>query len=181
MRVLDRLTARRILEGDADAFESLVYTYKNRVFSYCLRMCQDTAAAEDVAQEVFVKVYRHIGQYQDEKASLSTWIYAICRTTCLNWLRNRRQEAECHETGIEEMPDLRYNAAIRGMEDRMRLTRLLQALSEEDRDLLLLKDYLDLSCREVAEITGLPTGTVKSRLHAVRKRLQNSFEEGERS
>ncbi|HWP96748.1 MAG TPA: RNA polymerase sigma factor [Syntrophomonadaceae bacterium] len=179
MRYLDRLIAKRIREGDVQAFEGLMVDFQARLFSYCIRMTNDYHAAEDLTQEIFIKVFKNIGLYDETKAALSTWIYTICRRTCLNYLRDYGREPyqPIHEDpmgagGTGKDP-------YKFLEDRLLLIRALNELDPEDREMVILKDYLDLKYREIGRILILPTGTVKSRIHSIRTRLRLVLKGGE--
>jgi len=175
MRYLDRLTAIRIREGDAPAFEALIRTYQSRVFSYCLRMTNDYGAAEDLTQEIFLRVYRNIGSYDWQQARLSTWIYTISRNACFNYLRTlERRVPETMMSG-EELSRLASPERIAQLEDRISLIEALNRLSPEEREMVLWKDYLDLKCSEIAIILQVPVGTVKSRLFSIRRRLRQDL------
>lgn len=176
MRYLDRLTAIRIREGDVEAFEALINTYQSRVFSYCLRMINDYGAAEDLTQEIFLKVYRGIRTYDWQAGRLSTWIYAITRNTCINHLRTQDRRVTETKVSGDELSRQRSPNLFSHLEDRIRLVAALNKLSPEDRDIVLWKDYLDLKYREIGDMLGLPIGTVKSRLFSIRQRLRQELE-----
>jgi len=175
MKYLDRLTAIRIREGDAQTFEALIRAYQSRVFSYCLRITNDHGAAEDLTQEIFLKVYRSIESYNWQQARLSTWIYTISRNTCFNYLCSLERRAPETVVGGEELSQLASRDRIFQLEDRIRLIEALNQLSPEDRDLVLWKDYLDLKYSEIGQILQLPVGTVKSRLFTIRRRLRQEL------
>lgn len=172
MRLLDKLIANKIRDGDVKAFEDLINVHKERVFNYCLRMAGNYHLAEELAQEVFVRVYRNIAGYDWRKAALSTWIYTISHNTCLNYLRNSKkdQHQAFAETYMDKYPSAEDQYLV--IEDRERMIRALNALLLEEKELVLMKDYLGLKYREVGQITGVPAGTVKSRLHQVRAKVR---------
>lgn len=175
MKYLDRLTAIRIREGDAEAFEALLRTYQSRVFSYCLRMTNDYGSAEDLTQEIFLKVYRSIGSYDWQRAQLSTWIYTISRNTSLNYLRSLEHRVPETMAGGNELVNAVAPDPLADLEERMRLIQALNKLSPEERDLVLWKDYLDLKYSEIGKLLQLPVGTVKSRLFSIRNRLRQEL------
>lgn len=176
MRYLDKLQANKIVQGDGQAFESLINTYKGRVFSYCLRMSNDHHASEDLTQEIFLKVYRNMEHYDSRKAAMNTWIYVICRHTCLNYIRDRERCGAC--TALPEHDALcNPGDQYRTLENRLCLIRALNRLPLEERELLIMKDYLDLKYREIAHILNLPVGTIKSRIHGTRQRVRHELEE----
>lgn len=175
MRYLDKLQANKIVQGDVQAFENLINSYKGRVFSYCLRMSNDHYASEDLTQEIFLKVYRNMEYYDSRKAAINTWIYAICRHTCLNYIRDRKRCGD-HTALPEHDTFSNPGDQYRSLENRLCLIRALNKLSLEERDLLIMKDYLDLKYREIAQILELPVGTVKSRIHGTRQRVRQELE-----
>lgn len=172
MRYLDRLTAIRIQAGDVQSFEALINIFKSRIISYCVRMLNDHYVAEDLTQEIFLKVYRNMNDYDWQKASLSTWIYSITRNTCLNYLRDKGKHQ--HQVMNAGFPEACVEAEdpYLFLEDKLCLVQALNTLTPEDRELVIMKDYLDLKYREIGQILQLPTGTVKSRLHGIRARLR---------
>lgn len=171
MRLQDKLTATKIREGDAEAFEYLIRQYQDKVFNYCLRLSRQAQIAEEMTQEVFIKIYQNIALYDSKKAALSTWIFRIAHNLALNYLRDNAQpslEADRDPVSLTPSPEEAYII-------KEKYEKLLQALQElplESREMILLKDYLGLSCRELAAIFDLPAGTVKSRLHKLRKELR---------
>lgn len=175
MKYLDRLTAIRIREGDVEAFEALIHAYQSRVFSYCLRMTNDYQVAEDLTQEVFIKVYRNIEKYDWQQSRLSTWIYTISRNTSLNYLRDLERRVPEKILGGDELAKIVAGETTLLVEERMRLIEALSRLSPEEREMVLWKDYLDLKCSEIAEILQMPVGTVKSRLFSIRRRLRQDL------
>lgn len=176
MRYLDKLHANKILQGDVKAFESLIDSYKGRVFSYCLRMSNDHHASEDLTQEVFLKVYRNMKYYDSRKAALNTWIYTICRNICLNYIRDRERAGI--GTILTEFDAISCSSdPYRSLDNRLILIRALNKLSLEERELLIMKDYLDFKYREIGQLLDLPVGTVKSRIHSARVRLKQELEE----
>lgn len=177
MRILDMITSRKIRDGDVEAFENLIDLYKQKVFNYCLRMTNNYYIAEDLAQDVFIKVYQRITTYDSSKSSLSTWIYVICRNTCLNYLRDTKKKTLCEVDPQLLGTVLTPEDLILQEEERQRLLTALNSLSVQDRELIIMTDYLRLKYREVGEIMGIPTGTVKSRLHGIRQKLKKDLGE----
>ncbi|MGE5405541.1 MAG: RNA polymerase sigma factor [Candidatus Saccharibacteria bacterium] len=169
MRLNDMITAERIINGDVRAFEALINTHKIRVFNYCLGFVADHYIAEDLAQEVFIKVYRNIGSYDWKKAALATWIFRIARNTCLNHVRdNIANHSEILDTNMVASSARDQT----NLENRIMLLQAFAKLPAADRDLVVLKDYLGFGYHEVGRILNIPTGTVKSRLHSIRARLR---------
>ena len=176
--------AGRAAAGDAAAFDALVTALSGRVFSVALRLLQDRGEAEDLTQEVFVALYHHLPEFRGE-SRLSTWVYRITKNRALNRLKflKRRQhgvQADVDDpavargvadpdTGMGELKDPARK--LQGTALGRTLEAHLMALPEEQRLLVVLRDLEDLSYEEIVEMTGLPLGTVKSRLHRARAEL----------
>jgi RNA polymerase sigma-70 factor (ECF subfamily) len=184
-RLVERLVAR-----DERAFTTLVRSYERRVFSLLLRMIGNRAEAEDLAQEVFVQVFKAIGSFRGE-AKLSTWIYRIAINLCKNrskYLRARHSGQEVELDSLKEqlpMGDAKgANVAQVERPDEMvsgkQVERIVQnailELEPSFRECLVLRDVEDLSYEEIGAITGLPEGTVKSRIHRARAQLKELVE-----
>lgn len=176
--------AARAAAGDVGAFDALVHLFGNRVLSVALRLLQDRGEAEDLTQEVFVALYHHLPEFRGE-SRLSTWIYRITRNRALNRLKFLKRRQHGHHADVDDPVVARGVAApetgdgeradpVRGLHHKGLSTVLeahLRALPEEQRTLVVLRDLEDLSYEEIADITGLPLGTVKSRLHRARAEL----------
>ena len=184
-KLLERLRAR-----DERAFNELVKAYEKRVFGLVFRMLGSRAEAEDLTQEVFVQVFKAIGTFRGE-SKLSTWIYRIAVNLCKNrakYLRVRHTgEQDQLEDHAERMPlSQARNANVaqvarpdEAMAGRQVEEIVRQAISEVDenfRECLILCDVEELSYEEIAEITSLPVGTVKSRIFRARAQLRELVE-----
>lgn len=152
------------------AFEALVSDYRRRVFGLSYSILRDRAAAEDAAQEVFVKLWKSLGSY-DGRAQLSTWVYAITRNTALSALRSRR-----NASSLSEPATLAEAEAAAPVEDTIgaddaRLWRAVAALPDPQRRVVTLYYQDERPVEEVAAMLGMPAGTVKTHLHRARARL----------
>jgi RNA polymerase sigma-70 factor (ECF subfamily) len=186
LAVLSKLTDAELVDrfkgGDQHAFSHIVRRYQDRVFGLCLRWLGERALAEEVAQDVFVALYRSLGRFRGE-SSLSTWIYRVSVNHCKNKrLYSSRRRRDRHEPlegrPREDGPVRELPASGRGTEahtERSEAQALvheaLEAISEEHRQVIVLRDIQDLDYHEIAEILDLPRGTVKSRLHRARTEL----------
>ena len=179
--------------GDPAAFARLVALHESMVFNLAARLLGDGEEARDVAQEVFLQVYRTLGRFEG-RSSLKTWIYRIVVNQCHNrrrfWHRRGRDREEALDEGLAA-PDRfgggawqasPYQQAVAGERAR-RVQRALLGLRFDQRTVLVLREIEGLSCEEVAGALGIPEGTVKSRLsrarEALRERLLGVIEEGE--
>ena len=164
---------------EPEAFERLVLAYQHRVFSIALRMLRDRGEAEEVAQEVFLRVHRSIGEFRGE-AKLSTWLYAIASRLCLNRLKggyHRRRET--HEAlALARVADGHPNpgATLEASELEAALHRAIAELDAERRIVVVLRDLHGLAYEEIAAALGLELGTVRSRLHRARMELKERLE-----
>jgi RNA polymerase sigma-70 factor, ECF subfamily len=182
--------------GDAEAFARLVRLHEGMVFNLAARLLGDTEEARDVAQEVFLQVYRVLDRFE-ARSSLKTWIYRIAVNQCHNrrrsWIRRRRDRETALDEGLlvgeatgvrEASGSSPYGETVR-RERARRVQAALLELSFEHRSVLVLREVEGLTCEEVARALGVPEGTVKSRLsrarEAMRLRLRGLVEEGEAS
>lgn len=168
----------RLRAGDAGAFEALVTTYQHRVFAVALRMLGNSAEAEEVAQEVFLRVSRAVAGFRGD-ARLSTWLYGITSRVCLSRLasghfRVALQEDEALTHLVSGAPDAAETAAR--AELRQAVRRAIADLPEERRIVVVLRDLEGLSYDEISRALDVPVGTVRSRLHRARLDLRDKLE-----
>ncbi len=161
----------RFQAGDARAFEVLVRRHRSPVFSFLLRLTGDRGRAEDLCQETFLKVVKASAGWQ-ERARFSTWLYAIARNLAVDEARRMAfRRAEPLDAGPDE-PRRPEPAAEGPGPDRLadstrirpQLEAALQALPAEQREVFLLREHAGLRFGEIAEVTGTPENTVKSRM-----------------
>ncbi|MFH1418437.1 MAG: sigma-70 family RNA polymerase sigma factor [Planctomycetota bacterium] len=176
----------RCRQGDADAFSLLITQYQDRVFNTCLRMCGNRADAEDLTQEAFVRVLQSIGTFSG-KSKFSTWVFRIAVNLVLSARRKRKPMYSLDQAGpVESERDspaserLASNDPPPGEQasDRERHAIVLEALAgleEEHRTVVILRDLESFGYEEIAEILGVPQGTVKSRLHRARLTLHRNL------
>ena len=162
-----------------EAFERLVPAYRRRVFGLAFSVLRDRGAAEDVAQEVFVKLWRALPGY-DGRARLSTWIYAITRNAAVSALRGRRRSASLSDPGVFAEAEAATSAAPVEPADTA-LRQQVEALPDQQRQAVTLYYLEERPVAEVAEMMGLPVNTVKTHLHRARASLAAALGAGERS
>jgi RNA polymerase sigma-70 factor (ECF subfamily) len=159
---------------EREAFELLVPAYRRRVFGLAYGILRDRAAAEDLAQEVFVKLWQALPRY-DGRAKLSTWIYAITRNAAVSALRSRRRGLSMSEAGV--LAEVESATAVPDAEpDDAALRRHVDALPENQRQAVTLYYLDERPVEEVAEMLGLPVNTVKTHLHRARASLAVALE-----
>lgn len=180
----DQVLARRAAAGDEAAFDRLVERYADRVFGVAYRILQDRAEAEDLCQEVFVTLHGALQSFRGD-AKLSTWIYRITHNRGLNRLKflQRRHLGRMASLDDPHAPPLRIadhdvTSSAASAEHQLQIAEMsaaleaaLRQLPEEQRVLVVFRDLEDLSYDEIADITGLAMGTVKSRIHRARMAL----------
>ena len=156
----------------ARAFDLVVPAYRDRVFRLAYSILRDRAAAEDAAQETFVRIWKALPGF-DGRAALATWIYAITRNTSLMELRKRRSTVSFDDPDSAEAQHAAASIATGPAEDpeRDNLLRLLESLPHNQQEAVRLFYLEDRSYDAVAEQLGMPLGTVKNLLHRARKRL----------
>jgi RNA polymerase sigma-70 factor, ECF subfamily len=182
----ERLLIRRLQQRDERAFTEVVRLYQHKVFNLVYRMVGNREEAEDMAQEVFVTVFKHVDTFRGD-AKLSTWLYRIATNHTRNrmkYLGRRAHNAtgELDEAAEREMAQAQPSTMrpqIAGPDavlEGLQLERVVQdgiaLLEPEHREVLVLRDVESLSYEEIASITGVAEGTVKSRLHRARLALK---------
>lgn len=157
---------RAFMSGKREAFTELYLRFRQRVFSYCLRMLGNSAEAEDLYQEVFIRVYQRAHQFAEDK-SLAGWIFTIAHNLCLNRIRDRRT--------FDNIDDLRYLASPTqeyGDDWAVRIQAALEQVPPENREPFLLFEYQGLSYIEISEVMKLTVPAVKSRIYRSREQLR---------
>ncbi|CAN5250149.1 sigma-70 family RNA polymerase sigma factor [soil metagenome] len=184
-KLVDRLIAR-----DERAFSELVRAYDRRVFALVFRMLGNRAEAEDLAQEVFIQVFKAIGNFRGD-SKLSTWIYRIAINLCKNRAKYLRVRHSGEQDELEEVAERvplgdarnanvgqieRPDEMVAGKQVELIVQRAIAQVEESFRECLVLRDVEELSYEEIGEITGLPPGTVKSRIFRARAQLKEIVE-----
>jgi len=170
----------RVQAGDEIAFRDLVERYQAKVFSIIYGILRNRNDAEDIAQQVFTKVYFSIPKF-DFRSSLLTWIYKITVNECYDYLRKRRVRKLVYESDFTEEDVRTMDNAEQSVEkarpvdttlaQRDLIMKLLDKLSEDDRTLLLLKEVEGHSVEELSEMTGMNQNTIKVKLFRARQKL----------
>jgi RNA polymerase sigma-70 factor (ECF subfamily) len=169
-----------VLEGSQEAFRTLVLRYEERVFRVLGRFTRDRMEAEDLAQEVFVKVFRKLHTFQQD-STFYTWVYRIAVNTATDYLsrrKRRRLHLVADNDTLEPPPDGESGAAVPLIDRELRevTRRVLDGLPEKYRTILILREYEDLAYTAIAEVLGCSIGTVESRLFRARKRFKEALE-----
>ena len=168
----------RLRAGDARAFEELVISHQHRVFGVALRMLDNAAEAEEVAQEAFLRAHRSLAEFRGD-AKLSTWLYAIVSRLCLNRLTSAdRRVSRPGDEVLFRVADEGASPEARAESGELEaaLHRAIADLPDERRVVVILRDLEGLAYEEIAQALGLELGTVRSRLHRARMDLKEKME-----
>ncbi|MBI3789835.1 MAG: sigma-70 family RNA polymerase sigma factor [Gemmatimonadetes bacterium] len=175
----DAELVRNFLAGDERAFREIVTRYQTRLLNFIYRTIGDRERAEDLVQEVFIRVYRHLARF-DQTKKFSTWIYTIASNLAKNELRNRSRNPlvlfqtltqgwDDEERPLEfEDPDARPDDQFRKRHLRELIDKFVAELPPHHREVFVLRELEGKSYEEIAEITSCNLGTVKSRLNRAR-------------
>ena len=176
----EAVLVRRVQARDEIAFREIVERYQSKVFSIIYGILRNHNDAEDIAQQVFAKIYFSIPNF-DFRSSLLTWIYKITVNECYDYLRKKRVRRLVYESDFSEEDAQRMEAAEPAVDpsapvdtrlaQRDLVVKLLGKVSEEDRSLMLLKEVEGHSVEELAEMTGLNENTIKVKLFRTRQKL----------
>lgn len=158
----------------ATVLDGLMQRYRQKVVNLSFSIVRESALAQDMAQLAFLKVWRALPRF-DGRASLSTWLYAIARNTCLAELRGRGRVVSLDAAGLDDVAvDAAGPASVDSAEAACDVARLLDGLREPYRRVVVLFYLEERSCESVAQLLGMPEGTVKSLLFRARKQLAAS-------
>ncbi len=179
------LLVRRCISGDAAAWEEIVQRYHRRIYNVCYRFAGDSDNAQDLTQEVFIKMYRTLNTYDSGKGAFMTWVTTITRNLLVDHFRKtkgdritdsldsapaERDDAQPLSEQIADRGCLRMRRS-RAAETREMVHLALQKLSPELREAVILRDLQDMDYREIATALRVPEGTVKSRINRGRAEL----------
>jgi RNA polymerase sigma-70 factor (ECF subfamily) len=177
---------RRCAQGDATAWEEIVQRFHRRIYNICYRFAGSADDAQDLTQEVFIKVYRTVGSFDGEKASFNTWVTTVTRNLLVDHFRKTRNDRatdsiDASQGTDEDGPTLADRLAADGSENpqkhietrerREMVHRALQQISPDLREAVILRDLQDMDYREIAQVLKVPEGTVKSRINRGRAEL----------
>ncbi len=189
----DSEIVKRAQAGDHDAFRILVERYQGRAYGLALRILRNEEQAKDAVQDSFLKVYRSLDRFEG-RAGFYTWLYRIVMNQCLDHKRRDKSDREVEwndesAVGVLDASELAASpagrdadweapdVAIERSEIRQAVARAINALPEDARRTIQLREIDGLSYKEIAEAMGIPKGTVMSRLHYARQRLRELLQE----
>ncbi len=180
----DATLIRSFLSGDAEAFDRLVVRHQDRVFNLCYRFVGDYHEANDLAQDVFIKVFGSVKKFRFE-SEFSTWLYRIAVNICRNRIKSldfrfKKKSDSLHSQKGNITVELSDESGSPGIElEKKERSRIIQqavnTLSGDKKAVLILRDMEGLTYEEIAAVTGLNPGTVKSRLARARQKLKEKL------
>jgi RNA polymerase sigma-70 factor (ECF subfamily) len=175
--------------GDEKAFEQLIIRYERKIYSICIYFLKNREDAEDAAQEIILKLYKKLGSFRKESA-FSTWMNYVASNTCRDYLRKRKrnqvlyldEDIRTDESSIsrelpseEDTPEERMEKKELGI----LMQEALFKLKDDHKEILLMREYQELSYEEISEILEISVGTVKSRIYRARQDLKGLLNQGE--
>ncbi|WP_299051034.1 sigma-70 family RNA polymerase sigma factor [uncultured Polaribacter sp.] len=170
----DKLYIDKVIDGDTNAFSYLVDNYKNMVYSLAYKMTKNKEEAEEISQDTFIKAYKNLSNFKGD-SKFSTWLYKIAYHATLDAVKKNKRNASTFEIN-----EITYNQIksveniLEGIERKERakiLNECLLKLPEEERSIIWMFYYEELSLKEIIEISGLSEANIKVKLHRARKRL----------
>src|SRR5499427_214860 len=179
------MLVRRCIAGDAGAWEEIVQRYHRRIYNICYRFAGSGDDAQDLTQEVFIKMYKTLSSYDLERGAFMTWVTTMTRNLLVDHFRKTKQDRMTdsldaapseHEDAMPlsdriEDKSLPPDAKAQSRETSETVHRALQKLSPELREAVILRDLQDMDYRDIASVLKVPEGTVKSRINRGRAEL----------
>ncbi len=179
----------RFQRGDLVAFGQLVDRHESPLFNFVLRFVRSGPAAEDILQEVFLRVVQNAAEFKHE-ARFSTWVYSIARNLCIDHLRKlslrnhdsfEQPRTEGQRSHADQTPDEHFSASAErsaiSHELRQRIAAAVEDLPDDQREVFLLREVANLPFKDIAKLTDTPENTVKSRMRYALERLQEALRE----
>ncbi len=179
-RATDEELVAAILDGEAALYTDLVQRYQGRLVNYLNRFLRNVDESQELAQEVFLKVYRALDRY-NPRYRFSTWLFRVARNAAIDLLRKRRLKLVPMqrlgldgETREKEFPSEERDPyrVLRNLERRDAIGAAIDGLKDEYRELIQLRHFAEMTYEEIAEFKGMPLGTVKNKLFRGRRMLK---------
>ncbi|GGF98051.1 ECF RNA polymerase sigma factor SigW [Paenibacillus albidus] len=170
---------KRIQAGEVYLFSEIIRLYQQRIYLYCFRLLNNKEEAEDALQDILVKAYQNIGNFQPQ-ANFTSWLYRVAYHHCLNQLRRQKFQNQLQRLLRQ---DVTAKSAEQIVENRLfsgPVASALEKLSMEERNLVILRIFEDKSFAEIGEILGKSTVTVRKRYERTRRKLKEAIERREK-
>ena len=181
----DEELVEKVKKGDADVYEKIIQKYQSKVFGLIYNMTKNQNEIEDLAQEVFIKIYKNLGKFKGE-SSLYTWIYKITVNLCLDEMKKRKnviyldEKIEVDDGEVNrELPseDKSQEELYEEKELQEKLHNCINKLPEKQRVMIVLRDIKGFSYEEISKITDVKLGTVRSQINRARLKLKELLDE----
>lgn len=165
---------QKMINGDKQALENLYDQYEKLLYSFVIKISSDQTLAEEVLQEVFIKLWTHKAKYDDSKGKFSSWLVTITRYTAIDLIRANKKHSVSleEETDVPEEKTKSTEDLVEWKETGAVMKQAVQKLSEDQRQMVDLFYFKGLSQRKIAEQCNLPLGTVKGRIRLALKHLK---------
>ncbi len=179
--------AARCVAGDAAAWEELARTQHRRVYGLCYRFTGSASESEDLTQDVFIKIFRNLASFDPDKGAFNTWLTTLTRNMLVDNYRKARMDRVTESldvpigdesesggpTRLDRLPDTgrTQEQHVSGLQLRVQIQEALRQVSPELREAVILRDLEDMDYKDIAEVLGVPAGTVKSRISRGRAEL----------
>ena len=174
---VDQKIVKRCLRGDEDAWETIVHRYAGRIFGLCYRYTGRRDEAEDLTQEIFIRIYQNLRSFRYETGSFNNWALRLSRNLVIDRFRQTRRfqqfggSPELEAMHLEDETRPNPHRRIEQAEASKVIAEALRALSPENKEVIILRDLQGMGYQEMAEVLGIPEGTVKSRINRGRLAL----------
>lgn len=181
----DEILVKQAQAGDYEAFDDLVNRHRGRIYAMIMNMIKNNADAWDLTQDAFIKAWKALPKFKN-RSKFSTWLFRIAHNVVYDWKRKNHIEAEGElddnlfstdriDPNAKTVPSLPANPdkALLNTELRQQIEAALEKISVKHREVILLREVQGLDYKEIAEVLGCSIGTVMSRIHNARKKLQN--------
>lgn len=171
---------RRVTEGDSSAFSEIYYEHYDRIYDLVLGYVKDSGDAEDLTQEIFTKVWLHIGKFRGD-SELHTWMYRIAVNHCKNWLNKKRLPGQLYDDVDFETEDTidisTPEACMEAVQAQDMFSEVIDNLPSHLHECFYKRHILKMPYTQISEEVGCAVGTAKSRVHAARKIVMANYKE----
>ncbi len=173
----------KVLEGNANAYSVIVEKHKNRVYNLAFRICCNHEEAEEISQDSFLKAYRALGSFK-RKSSFSTWLYRIVYNTAISYVRTKKRDVlSLEDFPVDATDFISTGTTEEEAENEYRRSLLdfaFQKISEEERSLITLHYYEEMSTEEISDVTGIGKSNIKVKLFRARQKMLQIIENAEK-
>lgn len=176
---------RELKRGNLEIFSEIVDLYKNRVFACAYKFTNDYNEAQDLSQEIFIKIYKQINTFRFE-CKLSTWIYKVSTNLCIDWKKKNSRikivNISDYDKDISSFTEMSYaekeipEEKIIGLEDQNEIHRTIHNLPDKYKTVIIMYHFNDMSYKEISKTLDVPEKTVETRLYRARRMLRDELE-----